>query len=113
MLLEQEERYPHNIFLELSAEVGLGPALALGAAVLFLLISLGRRAWTAKDDRDRRLVFVLGGLFLINLFAVQFSGDINDNRVFWTMFGVAWLVARYGLPDADTGPWLGLGRRRA
>ena len=113
VLLEQEERYPHNIFLELSAEVGLGPALALGAAVLFLLISIGRRAWTAKDDRDRRLVFVLGGLFLINLFAVQFSGDINDNRVFWTMFGVSWLVARYGLPDADTGPWLGLGRRRA
>ena len=58
-------------------------------------------------------MFVLGGLFLINLFAVQFSGDINDNRVFWTMFGVSWLVARYGLPDADTGPWLGLGRRRA
>ena len=113
VLLEQEERYPHNMFLELSAEVGLGPAIALGAAVLFLLISIGRRAWTAKDDRDRRLVFVLGGLFLINLFAVQFSGDINDNRVFWTMFGVSWFVARYGLPDADTGPWLGLGRRRA
>ena len=111
VLLEQQEKYPHNIFLELSAEVGLGPALALAAAVLFLLISLGRRAWTAKDERDRRLVFVLGGLFLINLFAVQFSGDINDNRVFWTMFGVAWLVARYGVPDADTGPWLGLGRR--
>ena len=113
VLIEQEERYPHNIFLELSAEVGLAPALALGAAVLFLLIAIGRRAWTTKDERDRRLVFVLGGLFLVNLFAVQFSGDINDNRAFWTMFGVSWLVARYGLPDADTGPWLGLGRRRA
>ena len=111
VLLEQEEKYPHNVFLELSAEVGLGPALALAAAVLFLLFSIGRRAWTAKDDRDRRLVFLLGGLFLINLFAVQFSGDINDNRVFWTMFGVAWLVARYGLPDRDQGPWLELGRR--
>ena len=72
--------------------------LALGAAVLFLLISLGRRAWTAKDDRDRRLVFVLGGLFLINLFAVQFSGDINDNRAFWTALALGWLVTRHDLP---------------
>ncbi len=111
VLMEQEERYPHNIFLELSAEVGLGPALALVAAVLFVLVAMGRRAWQAPDERDRRLVFVLGGLFLSSLFAVQFSGDINDNRVFWAMFGVAWLVALYGLPDGGRGPWLGPARR--
>ena len=60
---------------------------------------------------DRRLVFVVGGLFLNNLFAVQFSGDINDNRVFWAMFGVAWVVARYGIPDPARGPWLVLRKR--
>ena len=104
VLLEQQEKYPHNVFLELSAEVGLGPALALAAAVLFVLFSIGRRAWAADDERDRRLIFVLGGLFLLNLFAVQFSGDVNDNRVFWTMFGVVWLVASYGLPDREQEP---------
>jgi O-antigen ligase len=108
VLMNQEEKYPHNMFLELSAEVGLLPPILLGLAVLWVLFTLGRRAWTSDSDRDRRLTFVLGGLFLINLFAVQFSGDINDNRVFWAMFGIAWLVARYGIPERDRGPWLAL-----
>jgi O-antigen ligase len=104
VLMDQEEKYPHNIFLELAAELGLGPPIALGVAVLFVLLALGRRAWTAQSDRDRRLTFVLGGLFLNNLFAVQFSGDINDNRVFWATFGVALLVARYGIPESKGEP---------
>ena len=79
--------------------------------MLFVLLSIGRRAWAADDERDRRLIFVLGGLFLLNLFAVQFSGDVNDNRVFWTMFGVVWLVASYGLPDREHGPVARTGRR--
>jgi hypothetical protein len=108
VLMDQEEKYPHNIFLELGSELGVGPPIALAVAVLWVLVALGRRAWTAESDTDRRLVFVLGGLFLNNLFAVQFSGDINDNRVFWAAFGVAWLLARYGIPSADRGPWLGL-----
>jgi O-antigen ligase len=108
VLMDQEEKYPHNIFLELASELGLGPPIALGVAVLFVLVTLGRRAWRAATDVDRRMTFVFGGLFLNNLFAAQFSGDINDNRVFWAMLGVAWLLARFGVPDADRGPWLGL-----
>jgi hypothetical protein len=111
VLLDQEEKYPHNIFLELASELGVGPPIALAVAVLFVLLALGQRAWTAESDVDRRLVFVVGGLFLNNLFAVQFSGDINDNRVFWAMFGVAWVVARYGIPDPARGPWLVLRKR--
>ena len=112
VLLDQEEKYPHNIFLELSAEVGLGPALALALAVLYVLVMLGRRAWTAESEADRRLMFVLGGLFLLNLFAVQFSGDVNDNRVFWATLGVAWLLASHGMPEKGRGPWLTLRRDR-
>jgi O-antigen ligase len=108
VLMDQEEKYPHNIFLELASEVGLVPPIALAVAVLFVIVALGRRAFRAETDRDRRLMFVLGGLFLNNLFAVQFSGDINDNRVFWATFGVAWLLAWYGIPDRTRGPWLGL-----
>ena len=108
VLMNQEERYPHNIFLELAAETGLLPPFLLAGAILYVLFTLGRRAWSAETDSDRRLMFVLGGLFLTNLFAVQFSGDVNDNRVFWTMFGVAWLLAAYGIPDRTRGPWLAL-----
>jgi O-Antigen ligase len=108
LLMNQQEKYPHNMFLELSAEVGLLPPIVLGVAIFYVLFTLGRRAWRAERDRDRRLTFVLGGLFLMNLFAVQFSGDINDNRVFWATFGLAWLVARYGIPDRNRGPWLTL-----
>jgi O-Antigen ligase len=108
VLMDQEEQYPHNIFLELSSELGLGPPIALAVVILYVLLMLGRRAWRAETDVDRRMIFVVGGLFLNNLFAVQFSGDINDNRVFWAMFGVALLLARYGIPSRDRGPWLGL-----
>ena len=111
VLLEQEERYPHNVFLELSAEVGLGPALALAAAVLFLLISIGRRAWTAKDDRDRRLVFVLGRALSHQSVRGSVLGRHQRQPRVLDDVRCCWLVARYGLPDRDQGPWLGLGRR--
>lgn len=101
VLMDQEEKYPHNIFLELSAEVGLGPAVALAVAVLFALVALARRAWNAPTELDRKLAYVVGGLFLLSLFEVQFSGDINENRSFWLMFGLVWVVARHGVPDTS------------
>jgi O-antigen ligase len=98
VLSNQEEKYPHNIFLELSSELGIVPALLLGASVIVLLFTFYRRMWLAGEEEDRRLYQVFAGLFLFQLFAVQFSGDMNDNRTFWAMFGVAWLMARYGIP---------------
>ena len=59
-----------------------------------------RCGWPPRT-RTRRFYYVFGGLFLFQLFAVQFSGDINDNRTFWAMFGVAWLMAQYGIPRDD------------
>jgi hypothetical protein len=43
-------------------------------------------------------VTVVTGVFLFFFVAVQVSGDINDNRAFWAVFDVAWLVVRYGVP---------------
>jgi O-antigen ligase len=90
------EKYPHNVFLEAGAELGLVPALALAGCILAVLVALYRRAWEMPDDRDRNAAYLVGGIFLLNLFATQFSGDFNDNRSFWAAFGLAWLVARYG-----------------
>jgi O-antigen ligase len=101
VLADQEEKYPHNIFLELSAEFGLLPALLLALSVLVAVVALYTRTWQVPQDEDRRLLYLFGGLFLFNLFAVQFSGDINDNRVFWAMLGVVWLLAVHGIPGED------------
>ena len=99
VLTNRQERYPHNIFLEASSELGLFPAVLLAVSVLLMLMGLYRRAWGASSDADRNLVYVIGGLFLLNFFAAQFSGDFNDNRTFWMLLAVGWWVAIRGVPD--------------
>jgi O-antigen ligase len=96
VLTNREERYPHNVFIETAAELGVVPMLLLAASIVALLIMLYRRAWGSGGD-DRNAIYLLTGVFLLNLFATQFSGDFNDNKTFWGMLGVGWLVARYGL----------------
>jgi O-antigen ligase len=98
------ESYPHNIFLEASSEHGIPAALLLVATILSALTALLRRAWGAPDALERNLLYLVLGLFLINLFAAQFTGDFNDNRTFWASLGLAWLVARHRLgggPDQE------------
>jgi O-antigen ligase len=97
VLANREERYPHNVFLETSAELGLLPALLLAASILVLLGRLYTRAWSEGDEADRNVVYVVAGVFLLNLLAAQFSGDFNDNRTLWASFGLAWLVAAHGV----------------
>ena len=99
VLTNREERYPHNVFLEAASELGLFPAVLLAISVVLMLIGLYRRAWGASSEADRNLVYVIGGLFLLNFFAAQFSGDFNDNRTFWALLGVGWWVTVRGVPD--------------
>jgi O-antigen ligase len=88
-------KWPHNVFLELWSELGVIPALALAACVVALLASLFGLAWRLPEGRPRLLVYIIIGLFLSFFFAVQVTGDLNENRVFWSVFGLAWLVARH------------------
>ena len=99
VVTNREERYPHNVFIETAAELGIATALLLAASVIAMLIYLYRRAWSAGGD-DRSAIYLIGGVFLLNLFAAQFSGDFNDNKTFWAALGVGWLVARYGMSPA-------------
>lgn len=99
VLTNREERYPHNVFLEASSELGVAPAVLLAISVVLMLMGLYRRAWGASSESDRNLVYVIGGLFLLNFFAAQFSGDFNDNRTFWALLGVGWFVAARGVPE--------------
>lgn len=96
------EKYPHNIFLEMWVELGILPVILLAASVLYVAAGFVRRR--QGDDLGRHLTNLYLGLFLINLFSVQFSGDMNDNRTFWTAMGVGWLLHRYDLAWQDASP---------
>ena len=37
---------------------------------------------------------MVAGVLLLNLYSAQLSGDINENRAFWTALGLAWMVVR-------------------
>jgi O-antigen/teichoic acid export membrane protein/O-antigen ligase len=86
-------KWPHNFFIEVWAELGLGALLVVAGAIVIALVGLFRLAWRVPEEgRDRELVYVLLAVFFFNLLAVQVSGNINDNRDFWGMLGIAWLV---------------------
>jgi O-antigen ligase len=97
VLIRKELRYPHNIFLEVAAEVGIMAAVVLALCMIAVLIGLFRRAWAAEDTQRRSQVYLVTAFLLFTFFAAQFSGDINDNRTFWTALALGWLVARHDL----------------
>ncbi len=81
------ELYPHNILLEVAAELGfVGLMVLLGFLVTALtrLIALWR---TAPDDQKLNAA-VLIALFLAALINAFFSGAIKDNQEIWLWAGV-------------------------
>jgi O-antigen ligase len=95
-------RYPHNIFLELWAELGFVAMAVVAATIIAALLGLYRTAWRLPEGRARRFAYIVTGVFLFYFFAVQVSGDINDNREFWVALSVAWLVVRHGVRAPPT-----------
>jgi O-antigen ligase len=94
------EDYPHNMFLEVWSELGLAALLVLAGSVIAVLAGMWRGAWSVSHGPEFGLLYVLIGVFLFNLLAVQLTGDLIQNRTFWGAFGLAWLVVQYGIPEA-------------
>jgi O-antigen ligase len=92
--------YPHNIFLELWAEVGIVPVLAFMIAVGGGAWVLMRRLAAADDRRERQLLTLVLGLLVFNFLVTQVSGDINDNRTALLAVGLAWMLGRNGVGSA-------------
>jgi O-antigen/teichoic acid export membrane protein/O-antigen ligase len=102
-------KWPHNFFVEVWAELGLVPLVVVAGAIVLALVGLFRMAWRLPGERDRELVYVLLGVFFFNLLAVQVSGNINDNRDFWGMLAIAWLlvagsIAAPGVAEPEPAP---------
>lgn len=99
-------KWPHNMFLELWAELGIVALVVVAVAAGAALVGLFRLAWLAPQYAIRQdLVYILLAVFTFNLMAVQVSGNINDNRDFWGILAIASLVVAGGLdrerPELD------------
>lgn len=78
--------YPHNIFFEIIAELGL---IGLSVLILFItktykLISQGLHKGSFTDHSA---LWVAGTTVMF--IAAQFSGDINDNRILWMFLAIS------------------------
>jgi O-antigen ligase len=91
-------KWPHNLFLELWAELGLAALLVVTAAIAAALAGLFRTAWRLPaHEPEHPLAYILLAVFVFSLLAVQVSGNLNDNRQFWGMLSLASLVVAGGL----------------
>jgi O-antigen ligase len=105
-LADPPEDYPHNMFLEVWSELGLGAFIVLAASVIAVLAGLWHAAWRLPPGTGFQLLYVLNGVFLFNLFSAQLTGDLIQNRTYWGAFGLAWLIVRGDLLP-DRASWKG------
>jgi O-antigen ligase len=88
---DPENTFPHNIFLELGAELGFFALIAFTVLVLWAF-------WEGfKQLRERDFPYAqeAGGVFSLLIFGfVQMikSGDVNDNRCMWLLMGLPFLL---------------------
>jgi O-antigen ligase len=85
--LNPEQLYPHNLFLEMSVELGvLGAILIVG-----IVVSFGTRmiaAWRTTGGRDMLEAATLISLFVMTFVNSMFSGAIQDNAQLWLWGGI-------------------------
>ncbi|MAG21026.1 MAG: hypothetical protein CMF77_02550 [Candidatus Marinimicrobia bacterium] len=98
--------YPHNMFMEVTAELGL---FGLISYFTFLLLA----ARTILNSRPHQGFSIQTSLWLVALlvmfFAAQFSGDLNNNRGFLLLLAMAMTSAKADEASAEnrfsnTGP---------
>jgi O-antigen ligase len=102
-LADPPEDYPHNLLLEVWAELGLAAAVVLLASIVTVLIGMWQGAWRLPPGASSQLLYVVIGVFVFNLLAAQVTGDLNENRTFWGSFGLAWLIVQHGVPAPRPG----------
>jgi O-antigen ligase len=96
--------YPHNMLLEIGAELGL---LGLGLFGLLLLAVLLKLLSACAAIRripraDLTVPLIVLALLLFSLANAMVSGDLNDGRMLWLMFGVTLaVVALVGQPNSN------------
>ncbi len=81
--------YPHNVFLEIVFELGC-------VGLMLFLFHLGTISTTVsvmnksgfKDTRDKIIFLSLVASAIVMFLAIQVSGDLAENRIFWIFLGM-------------------------
>jgi hypothetical protein len=101
--LFEKRIYPHNIFIEVTCEYGLG-------MLAMLATYFGWLAWRARAlvraPLVRRQAIYASGLVACLVFwfaSVQVSGDVIDNRNLWIFAVLVEIAARIAAPPAREG----------
>lgn len=89
--------WPHNLFLEVFAELGV-PIGVLVLAVVVLVVA--RLVWRALKDP---VVLCVLALLAVELVAVLVSGDLNA-RTFWFLLALGFLVTTRSVLDVPLHP---------
>lgn len=94
--IQVAELYPHNLFLEAAAELGV-VGLGLVAALVVAAAGHGLRAWrSTRDPQERLLAALVLALLATGVVNSLFSGALPDNRVAWLWAGASTgLAARH------------------
>jgi hypothetical protein len=67
--------------------------ITVAAAMAVALVGLFRTAWRLPEHApEQRLAYVMLAVYVFNAVTVQVTGDINQNRVFWGILAISWLV---------------------
>jgi len=78
--------YPHNLFFETLAELGTVGLIIL--VLLFYYSFKSIRKGLFRQQLTEHSAFWVASM-IVMFMAAQFSGDINDNRVFWMLLGLS------------------------
>lgn len=82
-------KYPHNVVLQVAAEQGILGFLAMAGFLWFTFRAVKK---IAVDTNGR--LSCLQWIFLFDMFAMMFSGDLDDNRAIWLWCSICLAVAR-------------------
>ena len=86
--VEPVDLFPHNVFLELGAEVGIAGALAVLAVIGGAVAAL-RKASRLAAGRMRLEVALVAALLAAAVVNAQVSSDVTSNSAVWVAAGLA------------------------
>jgi O-antigen ligase len=86
--LQPDELYPHNLFLEVSAELGI-VGLLLTVGILALGLRSLSQTWRFALPEERPVVAFVVALFVSALVNSLLSSDIQNNSTIWLALGLA------------------------
>ncbi len=98
ILLSQADAraYPHNIIAETAVELGI-----IGVAIILAIVSLAARSVFSGGVRGDARRLLVAMLFVNSLFNVLISGDLQDNRFLFVIFGLSVIAVRIRSANAE------------